>query len=174
MECLIAIGNSKVCRDLIRLYWREPLNPGLLKWVCGNRFVELPLTCIRFVNWLKGNEFEWIRGQIQSMFLFLTTWLMAVLEFIGSTLEYSGYAPRSCKCKLKLVDYLLSRIRPYCLTSKNNVANRINLRVRAARINVFTMISTLLLNEQFCNFAADRQSGSKLFGAQDNSACRGR
>ena len=64
MECLTAIGNSKACRNLIRLDWREPLISGLLEWVCGNRFVELPIMCIRSVNWLKGNEFERIRGQI--------------------------------------------------------------------------------------------------------------
>ncbi len=153
-ECLTAVVDSKVCCDLIRLDWREPVNPGLLKWVCGNRFVELPITCIRSINWLKGNEFERIRGQIRSMFLLLTTWYLAVLEFIGSTFEGRSYAPRSCKCKLKLVNNLSSRMRPDCPASKDDVANRINLQVRAARITVFAMISMLLLNEQFCNFAA--------------------
>jgi hypothetical protein len=107
------------------------------------------------------------------MFLLLMTWLPALLEFIGSTFEESSYVPRSCKCKLKLVNNLTSHIRPKCPTSKDNVANRINSQVRVARINVFTMISTLLLNKQFCNFAAGRQSGSKLLGVQDNSAYRG-
>ena len=174
MECLTPVGDGKVCRYLVRLDRRKPFNPGFLEWVCGNWFVELSITCICAIDRLERDEFERIRGQVRCVFLFFSAGLLTMLKFIGGTLEESSHAPRPCKSKLKLVHDLSSGVRPNCPSSKDDVANGINSWVWAARINVFSMISALLLNEQFCNFAADRQSGSKLFGAQDNSACRGR
>jgi hypothetical protein len=64
MERATAVGHSEVCRDLVWLNRREPFDARLLERVRGNRFVELPITSVRAVNWFERNKFERIRGQV--------------------------------------------------------------------------------------------------------------
>ncbi len=91
------------------------------------------------------------------MFLLFASWLLAVLEFVGCTLEESSDMPRTCKCKLELVNHLSSCNQTNCGLCKNNVTNGIDARVRVARIDVFTVVCTLFLDKQLGDFTASRQ-----------------
>ena len=53
---------------------------------------------------------------------------------------------------------------------QNNVANKIDAGVRAACVDVFTMISPLLLDKQFGDRLAGQQPRGKLFRVGDNCA----
>ena len=91
------------------------------------------------------------------MFLLFASWLLEVLQFVGCTLEESSDTPRTCKCKLELVNHLLIFNQTNCASCKNNVTNGIDARVRVARIDVFTVVCTLFLDKQLGNFMASRQ-----------------
>ncbi len=91
------------------------------------------------------------------MFLLFASWLLAVLKFVGCTLEESSDTPRTCKCKLELVNHLLIFNQTNCASCKNNVTNGKDLRVRVERIDVFTVVCALFFDKQLGDFTASRQ-----------------
>ncbi len=77
-----------------------------------------------------------------------------MLELIGSAFEWCNDPPWASVGKLELVYLLASSVRPNSAACKNDVTNQMYAWVRSARIDVFTMISALLLYQQFGNVAA--------------------
>ncbi len=95
-----------------------------------------------------------------------------MLQLVGCTFKDSADVPGSSKRKLQLVNPLLDGRRSDSVSSKDNVTNGVNARIRPARIDVFAMVGALLLNKQFRNKTACRQPSCKVFQVGDNRAGR--
>jgi hypothetical protein len=86
-----------------------------------------------------------------------------VLKLVGCTFKDSADAPGSSKQKLQLVNPLLGGRQSDSVTSRVNVANGVNTRIRPAHIDVFAMVGALLFNKQFRNKTACQQPSCKVF-----------
>ena len=167
-----SVGECELRGDLVRLNWRESLNPRLLEGVCSDWFVELSKMHVRPVDWLKWHQLGRMRRQIQSVFLFFAAGVMTVLQLIGCTFKDSADAPRSSKGKLQLVNSLFSGRQSDGVLGKDNVANGINARIWPARVDILAMVGALFLHKQFRNKATCQQPRCKVFQVGDNCSCR--
>jgi hypothetical protein len=55
MKSKATVSGGKICCDSVWLYQREAFYPNLIEGVCGDWFVELSISSICPINWLKGN-----------------------------------------------------------------------------------------------------------------------
>ncbi len=76
----------------------------------------------------------------------------------GSAFQDGVATPSSSKRILVFVNNAL-----LCALGKDDVTNRINVRVRAACVDKFTMVQMLFLNQNLCDFATCRQARSQFF-----------
>ena len=75
-----------------------------------------------------------------------------MLKFIWSTFLLSLDDPRASKCILQLAHPFLGRTGLNCASSKNDIADGVDTRIRATSIDELSMVSLLLLDEKFGNF----------------------
>ncbi len=64
MEIKAPVGERKGGGDLVRLQRGEPLDPSILEWVSGNRFVMLLVTGVGAINWLERDQFNGVWRQV--------------------------------------------------------------------------------------------------------------
>jgi hypothetical protein len=85
-------------------------------------------------------------------------------ELVRCALQDGLHPPWACVCITKLVDDAAFSIRTNCTSSKDDVANRVLVGVRTARVDKFSMVRTLFLHEKLCDLATCRQASGKFLG----------
>ena len=99
---------------------------------------------------LEGNQFSRIRREVRCMLLVLAL-CQNLLDFVGCTIKFGSDEPWTCEGIDKLINLAAPGVRSGCSTSKNDVTNRVDLRVWLTCIYKFTMICSLFHKEEGSN-----------------------
>ena len=75
--------------------------------------------------------------------------IIPVFKLVRSTFQNSSDLPWSGECILELIDDASFGIRSNCATRKNDVANRVDMRVRPTSVDKFLMVQSMFLKEEF-------------------------
>ncbi len=114
--------------------------------------VQLTKLVVRTIKWEEWSQLDRIGREIRHVLLVLG-FGGAVLNLVGGAMEFGNNLPWAREGVSKHVDLALCRIRANSPTSKDNVADRIDLRIGSTRVEKFAVVSTLLLNQQTSNFS---------------------
>ena len=76
-----------------------------------------------------------------------------MLNLVGGAMEFGNDPPWAREGVSKLVNLTLCHIQANSPMSKDNVANRIDLRIGSTQVDKFAVVCTLLLNQQTSDFS---------------------
>jgi hypothetical protein len=173
MESSTSIGDGEVGGKFEGLGRNESFDASLFEWLCRNRLVELPVPCICVIHRLKWDKLGWIWWQVRSVPFLVTFGIITVDKLIWCALQDGPHLPGACVCIPKFVDDAMLGIQPNCTSSKDDVANRVGVRIRAARVNKLTMVRALFLHQKLCDLTTCRQACRQFFWIWHNSAGQG-
>ncbi len=103
------------------------------------------------VERLEGDQFCRIRREVQCVLLVLPL-CCHMLDFVGCTVKFDSDEPWTGEGIDKFINLPAPGVGSGCATSKNGVADRVNLRVGLSCIDEFSMISLLFVNKEGSNF----------------------
>ncbi len=170
MECSTPIHYGKVCSNFERLNGKESFDACLFEWLSRNRLVELSISCISTIHGFEWNEFGWIWGQVWCMLFLYALGIITVYKLVRSAFQDSIDMPRPSECILEFVNGALFCIWPNHVSGKDDVANRVDVRVWALCVDELTMVQMLFLDQNLGDFATCRQARSKFFWIRHDGA----
>jgi hypothetical protein len=114
--------------------------------------VQVTKLVVRTIKWAEWYQLNRIGRQIRCVLL-VSCYGGAVLDLVGGTMEFGNDSPWARGRVSKLVNLTLCCIQTNSLTRKDNVADRIDLRIGSTQVDEFAVVSTLLLNQQTSIFS---------------------
>ena len=92
-----------------------------------------------------------------------------MLNFIRATVKLGQDTPRASKSIHKFANKAAFLIRFHRASDKYYIADRVKMLVRPTRIDVFTVLGAVGINEVTRNFASSRKKSSLFAGKRGNS-----
>ena len=123
--------------------------------------MDLAELIIGTVERLEGNQFRRIRREVRCVLLVLPL-CRHMLDFVGGTVQFGSDKPWTGEGIDKFINLPLPSVGSSCATSKNGVAERINLRVGLPCVDEFPMISPLFVDKEGSNFPECGETSSEV------------
>jgi hypothetical protein len=123
--------------------------------------MNLAKLIIGTIKRLEGNQFRRIRREVRCVLLVLPL-CRHMLNFVGGTVQFGSDEPWTGEGIDKFINLSAPSVGSGCATSKNGVADRINLRVGLSCVDEFPMISPLFVNKEGSNFPECGETSSEV------------
>jgi hypothetical protein len=110
----------------------ETFDSGFFVWGRSDALVELAVSIIWTIDWLKRDEFLGKRREVRRMLFVLPLWIGSELKFVRGAWERSDDAPWPGKRVHQLVDLTALAVGPSGATRKHDITGGIYSGVAAA------------------------------------------